>query len=400
VRGYGTMMLLGVTSGVGLACYRAKRVGLNPEIILTLAFWVFISGIVGARVFYVIEYWAQFRHDNPTPGGLIAAVLNISQGGLVVYGSFIAVMGALILFVRKYRVPGLALADLIAPSMLLGLAFGRIGCMMNGCCFGGQCELPWAVQFPWGSPPHVRQVEQNLVDVHGLWFDGKKGEPAVIASVVAGSEAEKAGLRAGDRIRAIGGEVDEPNADGQLERASIHRDIATIDDAQSALLRIHGAGAEVNIQVSRPIETNAAAKADGTRLASVAGAREMVLRSASWTVEAEPRSLSVHPAQIYSSIDAALICLFLLAYAPFRTRDGEVIAMLLLVYPVTRFLEEIIRSDEFSMFGTGLTISQIISVALFVAGVILWAFLRSRPRHLAFEPAVVSQPVVSLGTAR
>lgn len=299
-------------------------------------------------------------------------MLNISEGGLVVYGSFIAVMIAVAVFVRKYRVPGLALADLITPSMLLGLAFGRIGCLMNGCCFGGTCELPWSVEFPWGSPPHVRQVEQGRVALHGIFFEGQSEGPPIISKVEPGSQAEQGGLRAGDRIVNIRGRIQGYGETGKLEIQRVRREVTTVEDARRALLQVQGDGATLTVDVtSVDVTTDAAPSA----------------RSAEWTLSAPSRSLPVHPAQVYSAIDALLICLFLLAYAPYRRSDGEVIGITLLIYPIARFLEETVRIDEFSVFGTGLSISQNISLLVFAAGVVLWCFILTRPARLAFGPA-------------
>ncbi|HEV7226798.1 MAG TPA: prolipoprotein diacylglyceryl transferase family protein, partial [Pirellulales bacterium] len=64
IRGYGMMLLLGVSSGVALAAYRARRLGLDPEMIFSLAFWLFLAGIVGARLFYIVEYWPQFQRSS------------------------------------------------------------------------------------------------------------------------------------------------------------------------------------------------------------------------------------------------------------------------------------------------------------------------------------------------
>src|SRR5690606_29277570 len=113
IRGYGMMLLLAVAAGVGLTMYRARRVGVNPEIILSLGTWFFIWGILGARAFYVIEYWDRFQ--KPTLVQTLFAIINLTQGGLVVYGSLLAGGAALVVFIRKYHLPGLALADLIAP---------------------------------------------------------------------------------------------------------------------------------------------------------------------------------------------------------------------------------------------------------------------------------------------
>jgi phosphatidylglycerol:prolipoprotein diacylglycerol transferase len=367
IRGYGTMMLLGVVSGIWLAIRRARQAGVNPEIILTLAFWMFITGIVGARVFYVIEYWEEFRDNHADWSDRIVAMLNIAQGGLVVYGSFIAVMVAVAVFVRKYRVPGLALADLITPSMLLGLAFGRIGCLMNGCCFGGTCDLPWSVEFPWGSPPHIRQVEQGRLALHGIWLEGQPEDPPVISKVEPGSQAEQGGLKAGDRIVEVGGRIQGYDDTGKLGIQRVESKVKTMEDARAALLKVYGDGATLTVDVT-----------------SQSAPRT---RSAEWTLSAPTRSLPVHPVQVYSAIDALLICLFLLAYAPYRRSDGEVIGLTLLIYPIARFLEETVRIDEFSVFGTGLSISQNISLLVFAAGVVLWCFILTRPRQLAFGPA-------------
>jgi phosphatidylglycerol:prolipoprotein diacylglycerol transferase len=85
-----------------------------------------------------------------------------------------------------------------------------------------------------------------------------------------------------------------------------------------------------------------------------------------------PRSLPVHPAQVYSAIDAFVLCLFLLAYDPLRRRDGELLALMLTLHPISRYMLEIIRTDEPAVFGTGLSISQNISVLLLLLAVALW----------------------------
>ncbi len=83
-----------------------------------------------------------------------------------------------------------------------------------------------------------------------------------------------------------------------------------------------------------------------------------------WTIAGPPpRSPPVHPAQLYSLIDALLLCFLLLAYEPYKRRDGELTALVLTLHPISRFLLEIIRVDESAVFGTGMSISQNISIA-------------------------------------
>jgi phosphatidylglycerol:prolipoprotein diacylglycerol transferase len=96
------------------------------------------------------------------------------------------------------------------------------------------------------------------------------------------------------------------------------------------------------------------------------------------------RSLPVEPSQIFSSVDALLLCLLLLAYDPFRRRDGELFALMMSIYPVTRFLIESLRSDEAAVAGTGMSISQNVSLLLLVCAAALWFYLRRQPRGLAF----------------
>ena len=120
VRGYGVMLLVAVVSGVGMAVYRARRMGVDPELILSLAFWLFVSGILGARLFYLIEYWDRLVVGKSIRQAFITAI-SIQEGGLVVYGMLVVGGLALIAFIYRHHLPGLALADLIAPSVVLGL---------------------------------------------------------------------------------------------------------------------------------------------------------------------------------------------------------------------------------------------------------------------------------------
>jgi phosphatidylglycerol---prolipoprotein diacylglyceryl transferase len=349
IRGYGTMLLVAVLSGVGLSIYRARRVGLDPEVILSLGTWLFVSGIIGARLFYVIEYWPSFQR--PTLGQTLFAMLNLTQGGLVVYGSCLAGGAALVAFVYKHRLPGLALADLIAPGVVLGVGLGRLGCFMNGCCFGGLSDLPWAVQFPPESPAYVDQAERGLVYAHGLVFAGAGSDPAVIERVEPGSPAERQGLKPGQRVTAVGGGA-----------------VDSVLEAQSRLLRIFGEGHEVQI--------------------TVAGDRAVK----SWKIAGPaPRTRPVHPAQLYSLFDALLLCSLLLLYEPYKRRDGELTALVLSIHPVSRFLLEIIRIDESPVFGTGMSISQNISIAIFAFGVGLWIYLFwRRPKQITWQPVLAA----------
>jgi phosphatidylglycerol:prolipoprotein diacylglycerol transferase len=350
IRGYGVMLLVGSAAGIGLAIYRARQVGLDSEVIISLAMVTFLCGIVGARLFYVIEYWnEQFANDSMFT--TLGRILQFTEGGLVIYGALVGAAAALVWFARKHKLPLFALADLIAPSLAIGLAFGRIGCFLNGCCYGGESDLPWTVTFPkFSSPYEATKVEPRLSPpysdqaaqgkMYGFTLKARDGGKVEVARILPNSLAAAAGLRLGDEIASLNG-----------------LPIASIAEAQQQIFTSFSTRRPLRLKlVSRqPVEIGPAPLPD--------------------------RSRPVHPAQLYSAVDAGLLAWLLWAYYPFRRRDGEVIALLLIIHPVTRFLLEIIRVDESAVFGTGLSISQNISIALFVGGVAMWIYLSRRPRR-------------------
>jgi phosphatidylglycerol---prolipoprotein diacylglyceryl transferase len=333
IRGYGVMVLTAVVAGLGLLAWRAERGGEDQDMGFSLAFWMILPGIVGARVFYVAEYWhEQFWPAYGEQGlrGLVIAIVNVTQGGLVVYGAFVGGVVGFLAFYWKYRIRPLPTFDLLAPSLMLGLALGRVGCLLNGCCFGGHCDLPWGVTFPRTSPPYMRQ----LVDGELLGFtmaDADAG--AVVETVRAGSPAEAAGLHPLERVVSINGQP-----------------VLTADEFVRRLVAIV---AEEKPSVTLELS-------DGQIS----------------TIYLPPRSLRVHPTQIYAAVDAFLLCLVLLAYDRFfRRRDGELTAVLLTLYPIVRFVEEMIRTDEPKIAGTGMTPSQNVSVAMLAVGIGLWFYI-------------------------
>jgi phosphatidylglycerol:prolipoprotein diacylglycerol transferase len=355
IRGYGVMLLTAISAGVGMAIYRARQAGLNPELIISLAVWLVICGVIGARVFHVIEYWDEhFAGKNPRD--TLLAIVNIPEGGLVIYGGFFGAALGFVLFVRKHRLPLLAMADLVAPSLLIGLAIGRIGCFLNGCCYGGHTDRPWAVTFPqYGSsreaakpvgqrrysPPYLDQATRG--ELHGFRLDSGADEQVVVTRVEAGSLAAIAGLRAGDSISSINNHA-----------------VESLGDARSRIF--------LSFESQQPL------------VLTLQSGKTLRIPS----VPIPERSRPVHPTQVYSAIDAGLLGWLLWSFYPFRRRDGEVLALMLTIHPITRFLLEIIRTDEPAVFGTGMSISQNISVVLLVGGVVLWWWLAKQPRGVVW----------------
>lgn len=137
---YGLFVGLGFLSAVTFASQRAKRYGIVQEEMADLFFLILISSILGARILYVVVNSDEFAAEP-------LSVFKIWNGGLVFYGGFIGAAVAAFLFVQKKGLPLGRTADIIAPAIALGHAVGRIGCFFAGCCYGQQCDLPWAVTF-------------------------------------------------------------------------------------------------------------------------------------------------------------------------------------------------------------------------------------------------------------
>ena len=368
IRGYGVLLLTAIVAGAGLSVWRARQRGLDADHVLSIVLWGVVPGIVGARAFYVIEYWDRFHRD--TLGQTLGAIVNITEGGIVVYGSLIGALLGFGYYAWKQKMRLLAVLDLLTPGMLLGLSIGRIGCLLNGCCYGGLCEHPWAVHFPAGTPPYAHQVEHHQIPyperealvqgetyLNGLKLPTNPLAPPVIVDVEPGSPAEAAGMQPGQTIARINkrAPVEMVRKNGKevaIPRAGI---------AQELLWQTYGQGSEIVVVTD-----------DGF----VAG----------WPLTGPPpATLGVHPTQLYSAIDALVICLFLLAWDPFRRRDGELLALFLTIYPITRFLMEMIRTDEpkWQVGPLALTIGQIVSLCLFALAAGLWTYLVTRPRGVA-----------------
>jgi phosphatidylglycerol:prolipoprotein diacylglycerol transferase len=149
VHWYGIFVAAGFLVGLWTASRRGLRSNIAPETVMDFAPWLMIGVIVGARILHVITYWrTEFADQSWTE------IFMVQHGGLVFYGGFFGATIATLIYARRKKIPLLKFTDVLAPSVSLGHAFGRIGCLMTGCCFGKECSLPWAIRFPVGHETH------------------------------------------------------------------------------------------------------------------------------------------------------------------------------------------------------------------------------------------------------
>lgn len=146
---YGVCISLGFLAALMLLLWKRKHVGMNSEEIVDLSMLALFSGIAGARIFYVAEFWNQSFAGRP-----FWKIFRIDEGGLVFYGGFLCAFTSLWIYARWKKLSIRRILDIFAPAMALAHAFGRIGCFLQGCCFG----RPWTggVVFPAGSLPAMR----------------------------------------------------------------------------------------------------------------------------------------------------------------------------------------------------------------------------------------------------
>jgi phosphatidylglycerol:prolipoprotein diacylglycerol transferase len=251
VHGFGVMLVLAVLGAIELTAWRARRAKINPQAVYDLAVWLVLGGILGARACYVLQ------HPETVQG--FWDIFRFWRGGIVFYGCIAGGLIGSTLYWMRHPFPFRAMADTVAPALMLGTALGRLGCFLNGCCYGDLCNLPWAVYFPARTLPWAEHVHRG------------------------------------------------------------------------------------------------------------------------WIAESAARSLPIHPTQLYSALDGLVLLALLTAFYPLRRRDGEVMALLMVTYPITRFLIETLRDDE-GIFLAGLTFSQGVSVVLLALGLAFWLYLCRLPR--------------------
>jgi prolipoprotein diacylglyceryltransferase len=340
IYGFGCMLFLAFVVCTWLAGKRGEREGIRKETIQDLAIWIFVGGLLGARLTYLLG-------EKPVPslGELIARLPKIWDGGIVLYGSVLGgAAGYLLAYLLVFRKQGLStrrLADVIAPSIAIGLCLGRMGCFLNGCCYGlvacADCAvLP--VSFPLSAPPRAELVAEGDQTAAGFTivpFSPPGQDGVQVGLVDPKSAAYKAGLRPGAIITEVNGHA-----------------VHTVADLSTFLALGSGPDNWPRGQSRLPLEYRPKADSEPVSMTIV------------------PRTLALYPTQLYEVVSMALLCLVLLAYDPLRHNPGQVMAVLMVGYGLHRHLNELLRGDPrpegFERWGSYLCVA---------AGALLWVWL-------------------------
>jgi phosphatidylglycerol:prolipoprotein diacylglycerol transferase len=176
IHSYGVMMALAFLACVGVSVRLGRREGRSPSEVSDLLCWTMLCGIVGARVAHVLAFFSLYAADP-------VSVLYIHEGGLVFYGGFIGAALGIVGFAWRRREEPLKLLDLVAVGLPLAHAFGRLGCFLNGCCFGKIHHGALSVRFPFTSQAgqfhyghdHIAN-EHVRVLVYNYWYQGGTGQ--------------------------------------------------------------------------------------------------------------------------------------------------------------------------------------------------------------------------------
>jgi len=323
---YGLMLVIGFYAAYFLARRTARREGIDPNRMIDILLLAAILGIVGSRLFYVVQFWDRIH-------GFVDLIA-IWRGGLVFYGGLIFATIGLLIYIRRKKLPMWRLADAAAPAIMLGVMFGRLGCFLNGCCWGDVCGDDFALGVRFPRLIQTTRIESPIVPADGTWY-------ATIES--AGTKQTLPWRELADRMQ---------KAPARWQNLSArHWRVRRLPDGALVQDTISGSYAYLQHLAEHPDRITPDA----------------------------PRSLPVYATQLHASLSGLLICAVLLVYWRWRRRPGEVFALMGCLYSVARFINENLRHDTPPMLF-GMSISQVISVIVFVVGAVAIVVCRTTGR--------------------
>jgi prolipoprotein diacylglyceryltransferase len=415
-----------IRNGIGLGKYVAgpksgedfpggdkpeEKVEAAKALVQDVAIWLFITGLTGARLTYM--------YHHPTEGGFWAQLVDITNGGIILYGSVIGGLVGYLLFCaylysrRQAGLNTLRIADLVAPAVAVGIGLGRVGCLLNGCCYGhvacADCAVSYyAVHFPMSAPPRPEMVYKGYQTTAGFTYAELQDAGGVrVGAVDPQSPAGKSGLADDDLITAVNGKslvvyklTDRSLAPGgdrvpepvlaklaPLQGKTFETADALDAELQNVLteeeMKVYEGPILHRARFDPPAPKDLLYRAlfpDWKR-----GDKDLTLTVIDKEGEEKkltfrPLTLGLYPTQAFETISMAFLFLLLLAFFAFRTRDGQVMAVLMMCYAVHRSLNELLRDDV-----RPIGFEAYSSYILFAAGAALMAWTFTRPRQYVSE---------------
>ncbi len=190
IRWYGVMAAVGFLTAAWILEHSRKYANMNKDQSANVLLLSLLFGILGARIFYVVQFFDNFKYD-------LSRIWRIDQGGLVFYGGFLLALVAVVIYTRMQKLDTLRVLDALSPALAAAHGFGRIGCFLNGCCFGRATDSFWGITPPPESelamltgnmPLHPVQLleagENFLLALFYYWLLRRTRRGTVIASLM------------------------------------------------------------------------------------------------------------------------------------------------------------------------------------------------------------------------
>ena len=432
--GYGLMLVFGFLSGIALARWRARRAGENPDAISQCAIMALIGGVLGARILYICLYWDNDFLDS-AGNFRFFELFNVTSGGLVYFGGLLGGAITVLGYIFYKKLPVRRFIDILAPSLMIGLAFGRMGCTLNGCCWGGPCEANWALgmKFPMISRPLLKiggdsenpySPNQGLSPTfaHQYWRGEVQPDARLLnqfVQVQAGDDKVYGDGKGKGEIRRAVLPVDQLH--GPLEEDQLEIMFGSQILARDTFEAIVGAGGSIgkedwglartdkdkkHLRGSEPwaegiqfdhsqdgrldfeefwfymqdrkrlMITMFDADGDAKLTGKEYDQANKYLQADLFEILAAQWSNPRKPAQVLGIINGFLLTALLLGFYRYRKREGQVLALMLILYPITRFLLESLRHDDpLNVLHGNWTHNQISSLFMVAGGAVLWWIL-------------------------
>jgi prolipoprotein diacylglyceryltransferase len=421
------MLVLGFICGILIARWRARRCGEDQDIVTQCGVLALVGGVVGARAFYVARHWEDYiNHPN-----FFSNLMDVSSGGLIYFGGLAG--GTLVVLVYLYfkKLPARRFLDIIAPSLMLGLAFGRMGCTLNGCCWGGPADQDWplGMSFPMISKPLLNLdgdtpycPDQSTSPIYtDLYWQGLTNTDSRLINPFIKQTRHLEDQKRDSTMNVL---VPLPEYHGQLKDSQIDVILATPQEAEKLFLIssngdstlsqhqfakalaektgiLHGsefwsqaitfdANADGMLSFDEMWQYMQARKADllsrfdtdknGELSAAEQQLADAWLQQSMYDILKNQWTPKRRPAQVLGIINALLLFGLLFWFFRYRKCEGQVFALMLILYPPTRFLLESVRDDDhFNLFHGNWTHNQINAWFMVAAGILIWHLVKLKP---------------------